>query len=75
MDTERLNYMVNQIARNLAALGPAEAEWATAKHILEFWEPRMVAAFEAQDRPEYARIVECIKDLRQQLVSEEQPCR
>lgn len=71
MDTERLNHMVNQIARNLAALGPAEAERATAKHIVEFWEPRMIAAFEAQDRPEFARLVDCIKGLRQQLVSGE----
>jgi formate dehydrogenase subunit delta len=38
---ERLIYMANQIARNLAAQGPDEAAAATAQHIRDFWDPRM----------------------------------
>src|SRR3546814_11336345 len=40
---ERLIYMANQIARNLAAEGEAEAVAATAQHIASFWDPRMRA--------------------------------
>jgi len=40
---ERLVYMANQIARNLATLGEAEAAAATADHIAKFWDPRMKA--------------------------------
>jgi formate dehydrogenase subunit delta len=36
--------MANQIARNLATLGDAEAAKATADHIASFWDPRMKAA-------------------------------
>src|SRR3546814_20764255 len=40
---ERLIYMANQIARNLAAEGEAEAVAATAQHIASFWDPRLRA--------------------------------
>lgn len=40
---DRLIYMANQIARNLAAEGEAEAVAATAQHIASFWDPRMRA--------------------------------
>ena len=39
-----LVYMANQIARNLAFQGEAEAVAATAQHIRDFWDPRMKAA-------------------------------
>ncbi len=38
---ERLVYMANQIARNLAAQGDEEAALAVADHIAAFWDPRM----------------------------------
>ncbi|AEG51305.1 NAD-dependent formate dehydrogenase delta subunit [Sphingobium chlorophenolicum L-1] len=42
MSTEdRLIYMANQIARNLAALGDEEAVAMTADHIHAFWDPAM----------------------------------
>lgn len=40
---ERLVYMANQIARNLAAQGEKAAVLATADHIAAFWDPRMKA--------------------------------
>ncbi|HAF43135.1 MAG TPA: formate dehydrogenase [Sphingobium sp.] len=40
---DRLIYMANQIARNLAAQGEAEAVAATADHIASFWDPHMRA--------------------------------
>lgn len=40
---ERLVYMVNQIARNFAAMGEARAIAATEDHLLTFWDPRMKA--------------------------------
>jgi formate dehydrogenase subunit delta len=40
---EKLVYMANQIARNLAAHGEAEAVRETAYHITQFWDPRMRA--------------------------------
>lgn len=43
MDVERLVYMANQIARNLAVQGEDEAVAATADHIDKFWDPRMKA--------------------------------
>lgn len=39
-----LVYMANQIARNLAAQGDAVAVAETARHIRDFWDPRMKAA-------------------------------
>lgn len=44
MDTARLIYMANQIARNLAAQGEEVAIAATAQHLRDFWDPRMKAA-------------------------------
>jgi formate dehydrogenase subunit delta len=44
MDIERLRYMANQIARNFAAQGEEAAIAATARHISDFWDPRMKAA-------------------------------
>lgn len=43
MDLERLHYMANQIAREFAAQGEAEAVEATASHLRLFWDPRMKA--------------------------------
>ena len=40
---DRLIYMANQIARNLAAQGDAEAVASTASHIASFWDPLMRA--------------------------------
>lgn len=50
----RLIYMVNQIGRNLAALGHDEAVAATADHIVKFWDPRMKAQIVAlaAERPD-----------------------
>lgn len=39
--SEKLVYMANQIARNFAIHGQAEAIEATADHIAKFWDPRM----------------------------------
>ncbi|WP_176594551.1 formate dehydrogenase subunit delta [Sphingobium sp. EM0848] len=42
MSTEdRLIYMANQIARNMAALGEKEAVAMVADHIRDFWDPAM----------------------------------
>jgi len=43
MDTERLAYMANQIARNFAAQGDAKAAELTAQHIRDFWTSAMRA--------------------------------
>jgi formate dehydrogenase subunit delta len=43
MDLTRLTYMANQIAREFAAQGEAEAAEATANHLRLFWDPRMKA--------------------------------
>jgi formate dehydrogenase subunit delta len=45
MDQQRLIYMANQIARNLAT--DADPAAATAEHIRLFWDPRMKAAIAA----------------------------
>jgi len=50
MDIERLNYMANQIARNLAPQGEAAAVEATFQHIRDFWDPRMKDAILKSDR-------------------------
>jgi formate dehydrogenase subunit delta len=50
MDIANLHYMANQIARNLAAGGEDAAIAATAKHIIDFWDPRMKAAILASDQ-------------------------
>ena len=64
MDTGHLNMMVRQILRNLATMGEAAATEATARHIIEFWEPRMIAAIEAEGAPENAALLQAIQDLR-----------
>lgn len=50
---DRLVYMANQIARNLAAQGQAEAETMVADHIRAFWDPGMRARIVeiARERP------------------------
>ena len=40
MDIERLTYMANQIARNLAPQGEIATE-LTYQHLKDFWDPRM----------------------------------
>jgi len=49
MDIQRLAYMANQIARNLAAQGEEAATTQTAQHIRDFWDPRMRGAIMAAD--------------------------
>jgi len=50
MEADRLRYMADQIARNFAALGEAQAIAATADHIAKFWDPRMKAQILADER-------------------------
>ena len=50
MDRNRLTYMADQIARNFAVQGEEEAIKATAQHIRDFWDPRMIAAIRSADR-------------------------
>ena len=38
---ERLVHMANQIAKNFAIEGEEMAAASTAKHITDFWDPRM----------------------------------
>jgi len=40
---DKLVYMMNQIARNFAAMGHDKAVAATEDHVLHFWDPRMKA--------------------------------
>ena len=49
MDLARLHHMIDQIARNFAAISHANAVAATADHIVKFWDPRMKAAILAGD--------------------------
>ena len=49
MDLAPLHYMIDQIARNFAAIGQDNAVAATADHIVKFWDPRMKAALLAGD--------------------------
>jgi formate dehydrogenase subunit delta len=49
MDLDRLTYMANQIARNLAPQGEAAAEM-TYQHLRDFWDPRMKAAILSSNR-------------------------
>ena len=44
MNLARLHAMIDQIARNFAAIGQDNAVAATADHIVKFWDPRMKAA-------------------------------
>lgn len=50
VDLARLTHMANQIARNLAAQGEAQAIDLTMQHLRDFWDPRMRAAILAGDR-------------------------
>jgi formate dehydrogenase subunit delta len=50
VDLDKLTYMANQIARNLAAQGEETAIALTAQHLRDFWDPRMKAAILAGDR-------------------------
>ena len=50
MDAERLRAMANQIARNFAIQGEEAAIAATARHIIDFWDPRMKSAILADAR-------------------------
>lgn len=65
---ERLIYMANQIARNIAAGGQEAVAAATADHIAAFWDPRMkerIFAYEASGRsgldPAAARAIERLR--------------
>ena len=49
MDLTRLHHMIDQIARNFAAIGHTNAVAATADHIVKFWDPRMKDAILAGD--------------------------
>ena len=57
MDIARLRYMAEQIAREFAAQGEAEAVEATANHIRLFWDPRMKAQIKADDRSALSPVV------------------
>lgn len=50
MESTRLTYMANQIARNLAPQGEAAAVELTCQHLRDFWDPRMKAAILSADR-------------------------
>ncbi len=43
MNVDTLVMMANQIARNVPVRGEEAAIAATAAHIREFWEPRMIS--------------------------------
>ena len=60
---ERLVYMANQIARNLAAPGGDEAALAVADHIIAFWDPRMKAQILAMPAPPLDPIAAAAIDL------------
>jgi formate dehydrogenase subunit delta len=49
VDIERLTYMANQIARNLAPQGESAVE-LTLQHLKDYWDPRMKAAIIGGDR-------------------------
>lgn len=57
MEIGRLRYKAEQIAKNFAVLGEAEAIEATADHIAKFWDPRMKAQILADDRAELSPLV------------------
>lgn len=50
MDVANLVRMANQIARNFAAQGEGVAADQAARHLRDFWDPRMKAAILAADR-------------------------
>lgn len=65
MDEAKLAMMANQIARNLAARGEETAVAETARHLRDFWDPRMRSAIVAADRaaldPIAARAVDLLE--------------
>lgn len=63
MDTVRLRYMADQIAKNFLAIGHDRAVAATADHIVKFWEPRMRAAIMADDRAALSPVARAAVDL------------
>lgn len=62
MDVTKLRYMADQIARNFAVHGEAEAIAATAQHIKDFWDPRMKAAIFADDHSQLSPIARAAID-------------
>lgn len=73
---DRLVYMANQIARNLATMGDGAAA-ATARHIQQYWEPRMIAEIKAGDQsslsPLAARAIDMIEGTGPFHVRETEP--
>ncbi|MGE3690923.1 MAG: formate dehydrogenase subunit delta [Novosphingobium sp.] len=69
MEIERLHYMAEQIAREFAAQGEAEAVAATAEHIRLFWDPRMKAQLLASDRKCLSPALAAAVDILEQTVN------
>lgn len=53
---DRLIYMANQIARNLASMGEERATLAICEHLTSFWNPRMKARIMATARQQPERL-------------------
>lgn len=68
MDSARLIYMANQIARNFAVQGDEEAVAATTDHLVKFWDPRMKAQLLASDgeglSPIAAKAAHALREVR-----------
>jgi formate dehydrogenase subunit delta len=62
VETARLRYKADQIARNFAALGEEEAIAATADHIAKFWDPRMKVQILADERSALSPLVAAALD-------------
>lgn len=56
MPAERIIYMANQIATFFESATPEEAAEGVARHINDFWEPRMRATLLALPPEEAARL-------------------
>ncbi len=63
MDAERLIYMANQIARNLAVRGETAAIADSAEHIEQFWDPRMKAAILHTDPDRFSPVARAAIEL------------
>jgi formate dehydrogenase subunit delta len=61
VDIERLTYMANQIAKNLAPQGEAAPE-LTFQHLRDYWDPRMKAAILSGDRSDLSPIARAAVD-------------
>ena len=59
---ERLIYMADQIARNLATLGGDRAVAAVADHLASFWDPRMKAQIIAIAQQQPQRLSEMARE-------------